>query len=216
VIVFFTPPQDQGDVEKLRALGVDVRLVENSTNAFAAFDEKRHFGEKTWISTVEDDTVVFLDCDTLVFGDIRDVTRGDFQFKARPGTSQVRQPEWRELFERFGEAHMDWMPNAGFLVFKRGLHREIGETWREYVQTDLKYQHGVNHKEQYALALAVGDSDLERMSEKEHVMLWNNEYPADGIVYHVGKTLENLIESGPETFRESMKSGLENIIQGNI
>lgn len=194
VVVFFTPPRESDHVQQLEQLGVEVRIVENETEAFTAFTEPQHYGEKTQIRTLTDDTVVFLDCDTLILGDIRRVIRGDFQFKARPGTSQVRQPEWRELFERFDEPYLNWMPNAGFLVFKDGLHREIGMKWRNYVASDLQYRHGVNHLEQYALALAVSGADTERMDPNEHVMLWNGEYPSEGIVYHVGKTIEQKLE----------------------
>lgn len=189
IVVFFTPPREDAHVQWLEGLGVDVRTVENRTDAFTAFDASQHYGEKTWLSTLNDDTVVFLDCDTLVLGDIETVLRGEFQFKARPGTSQVRQQGWRELFDRFDEPYLDWMPNAGFLVFKDGLHQEIGEAWRTYVQSDLEYRHDVNHKEQYALALAVGGSDAVQMTPNEHVMLWNDEFHPNGIVYHVGKVL---------------------------
>lgn len=212
IVVFFTPPREEAHIEYLRQLGVDIRLVENSTNAFTAFDTKQHYGEKTWLSTIEDDTVVFLDCDTLIFGDILEVVKGDFQFKARPGTSEVRQPEWRNLFNRFDEEYLDWMPNAGFLIFKSGLHREIGDTWRHYVQTDLEYQHDVNHKEQYALALAVGGADTEQMSPKDHVMLWNNEYSEDGIVYHIGNAIENNLD----TTKKRLDHSIIDEIIGNL
>ena len=210
VIVFFTPPRERQHVENIRELGVDVRLVENSTNAFAAFDTEQHYGEKTWISTIEDNTVIFLDCDTFIFGDIREVVQGDFQFKAREGTSKVRQPEWQDLFERFNEPYMDWMPNAGFLIFKDGLHQEIQDTWRNYVQTELEYQHDVNHKEQYALALAVSGADTTQMTTEEHVMLWNDEYPGNGYVYHLGNTIESLIEKDQNSLWQKVISKLEN------
>lgn len=212
IVVFFTPPRDDEQVQWLEGLGIDVRLVENSTNAFKAFSTERNYGEKTWVSTLEDDIAVFLDCDTLVFNDIDQVIQGNFQFKARPGTSKVRQPEWKELFKRFDEEYMDWMPNAGFLIFKEGLHREVGDKWRKYVQCDLEYQHNVNHKEQYALALAVGHANTVQMTPKEHVMLWDREYPSDGIVYHIGKVIENNIDSPPDTSQELILSVLKNMI----
>lgn len=213
IVVFFTPPRDDEHIKRLKSLGVDVRLVENSTDAFAAFDTKQHYGEKTWLTTIDDETVCFLDCDTLVFGDIKEVIRGDFQFKARPATSQVRQPEWQELFQRFDESYIDWMPNAGFLIFKQGIHKDIGKKWRDYIQTELNYQHDVNHKEQYALALAVGSADTVQMDTDEHVMLWNNEYPPDGIVYHIGKIFDS---ESPNTFKGNLYVGLQKLMQGNI
>lgn len=217
IIVFFTPPRESRHIEQLAALGVNIEKRQNSTNAFKAFDTEQHYGEKTHISSIRDDTVVFLDCDTLVFRDITKVIEGDFEFKARPGTSPVRQPEWKQLFDRFGEQYLNWMPNAGFLVFKNSLHRKIGDKWREYIQTDLEYQHGAtNHKEQYALALAVGDSNYIQMSTTEHVMLWNNEFPPNGIVYHAGKSLENdPKQTAPDTFKGNILVGLQNLLGGN-
>ena len=204
IVVFFTPPRDNSDTKRLEQLGVDLRLVENTTDAFTAFDTEQHYGEKTWLTTIEDDTVVFLDCDTVIFDDIQTVIKGDFDFKARPGTSEVLQPNWRDLFERFDEEYLDWMPNAGFLVFKNGLHREIGDKWRKYIQTDLNYQHRANHKEQYALALSVGNSNVEKMTSKEHVMLWNDEYPASGVVYHIGNTIEEKLGGGSLTLKRDI------------
>lgn len=215
IVVFFTPPRDDEHVESLEALGVDLRLVENVTDAFVAFDDPQHYGEKTWISTLDDDTVVFLDCDTLVFDDVRDVIRGDFEFKARQDTSQVRQPAWRELFERFDEPYLDWMPNAGFLVFKRGLHRRIGDTWRKYIQTELEYQHEVNHKEQYALALAVGGAETVQMTPEEHSMAWGGEFPPDSVVCHIGKLFEREY-TAPDTFKGNLAVGLRRLAQGKL
>lgn len=204
IVVFFTPPRDNTETEYLKQLGVDLRLVENTTDAFAAFDTEQHYGEKTWLTTIEDDTVVFLDCDTLIFGDIRDVIEGEFDFKARPGTSEVLQPGWRKLFDRFNEEYLEWMPNAGFLIFKNGIHREIGDKWRKYIQTDLNYRHRANHKEQYALALCVGNSKTEEMTTNEHVMLWNDEYPTSGVVYHIGNTIEDKLGKNSLTLKRDM------------
>lgn len=216
--VFFTPPRDDRHIEQLAALGVDIEKHPNSTNAFKAFDTEQHYGEKTYVSSISDNTVVFLDCDTLVFRDITGVIKGDFEFKARPGTSPVRQPEWKQLFDRFDEQYLNWMPNAGFLIFKNGLHQKIGNKWREYIQTDLGYQHGAtNHKEQYALALAVGDSSCVQMGTTEHVMLWNNEFPPDGIVYHAGKSLESdPKQTAPDTFKGNLLAGFQKLLNGKI
>jgi hypothetical protein len=192
IIVFFTPPREENQVEALQSLGIDVRTVENSTDSFRVFDTKqeRHYGEKTWISTVEDDTVVFLDCDTLVFGDITEVIEGDFQFKARRGedAEQLRkQKEWEKMFERFNEQYIDWMPNTGFLIFKQGTHKQIGDKWRKYINKDFEFNHGnMNLKEQYTLSLVIGSLDVEKMGIETHAMLWRDEFVSDGVVYHTG------------------------------
>jgi len=194
IIVFFTPPRDEMHVEKLEALGVDVRKRENRTDEIVAFERPQNYGEKTWLSTVDDTEVVFLDCDTFVLGDIRETLKGDFEFKARED-EKIRQPEWSKMFERFDEPYLDWMPNAGFMIFKNNLHRRIGDKWTEYIHKELGYRHEFNHKEQYALALAVSGAETTKMSSSEHAMFWYDEFPSNGIVYHSGKELEKNIEA---------------------
>ncbi|MEF8880844.1 MAG: hypothetical protein V5A72_03375 [Candidatus Nanohaloarchaea archaeon] len=189
IVVFFTPPIEDIHVEKLKSLGVDVKIKNNCTDEFVAFDEPQHYGEKTWITEIEDSQVVFLDCDTFVLGDIRKALKGNFEFKARED-EKVHQPEWSKMFERFDEPYIDWMPNAGFLIFKNNIHKKIGDTWRRYIQKDLGYSHDFNHKEQYALALAVGEANCVMMDSSEHAMFWKDEFPSDGMVYHSGKELE--------------------------
>lgn len=198
IIVFYTPPRNKDHIETLEDLGVQVEVVNNRTDSFQAFESgsERHYGEKTWVSEVDAEDVVFLDCDTLIFGDITEVLEGEFDVKARPGTSEVVEDEWKKMFERFGESYIDWMPNAGFLVFKNGVHKELGDKWMKYLHTELGYEQEANHKEQYALALSIGSLNVVEMSQSEHVMLWNNEYPTEGIVVHAGKSLdESVVES---------------------
>lgn len=189
IIVFFTPPREQRHIDAFNRLGVDLRLVNTRTEPFEAFEGQQHYGEKTWLCTIPDETVIFLDCDTLVLNDIKFALEGDFEFKARPGTSAVRKPEWRELFDRFDQPYINWMPNTGFMIFKSGIHREIEDVWLKFLDTDLDYRHNVNHKEQYSLALAIGKYNTKQMNSSEHAMLWN-ELCRNPLVYHIGKTFE--------------------------
>lgn len=215
IIVFFTPPRDEKHIKNLRSLDIDLRLVETKTKAFDAFGEKRHYGEKTRVCEICDDTVVFLDCDTFILDDITKLLRGNFEFKARPGTSKVQQPEWQELFKKYNQPYLDWMPNAGFLIFKNGIHHHIQNDWIRFISEDLGYQHAVNHKEQYALALSIGKYDVQKMNVKEHVMVWNGEFPHDGVVYHTGKSLESQ-DFVPKTFKGNLHMALKNLIKGKI
>jgi hypothetical protein len=203
IIVFATPPIESTDIRPLERLGVDVRQVEPATDPFAAFDEyPKSYGEKTHLCDIDSDTVVFLDCDTLIYDDPEQLTQGDFDFKARPGTaSEINESGWRNLFERYDKPVMSWMPNAGVLVFKNGIYQELKHEWRQYLSDQLGYSKGVNHKEQYALALAVSEYHTERMSPHEHVFEWDGERPTNGIVYHVGRTFD----SRPRGIQETVK-----------
>lgn len=187
IVVFYTPPHDDRDKQKLEELGVDLRLVDNRSQPFSISSGKPgYYGEKTHIGAIEDETAVFLDCDTLVLGDITETIEGDFDFKARPGTAPINDSKWETMFSRFDRPVHEWMPNAGFMIFKNGTHKKIENEWLEFVNTDLGFTTSVaHHQEQYALALTLSEYDTKRMAPHEHVMEWNGEFPRDGIVYHL-------------------------------
>lgn len=188
IVVYYTPPYNDQDEEKLRELGINLIKEENETNPFNIFEgeNKSHYGEKIKSTQLDCQNLVFLDCDTVILNDIRKVLEGGFDVKARPGTTGEEDEEWRNLFERFDEEYLDFMPNAGFLVFKNRTHQDIGEKWLEYVNTDLEYDRGVNHQEQYALALATGDKEWKKMSSEEHTFGWEEEPGPETVVYHKG------------------------------
>jgi hypothetical protein len=200
ISVFYTPPYDEHDEEQLEKLGVNLIKKQNQTESFNinTGDEEGHYGEKTNLCNIESENVVFLDCDTLILEDIWKVIEGDFEFKARPGDAGVHEENWRKMFERFDEEYMDWMPNAGFLIFKNEIHKQIGEKWLNYTNKDLKYERkNMNHQEQYALALSVSEYNIQKMTEDEHVMEWADKPNATGTVYHY-------ITPNPQTFWEHL------------
>ena len=123
--LFYTPPHDEYDERELKKLDVNLIKKENKTEGFSIHsgDEQGHYGEKVNLCTIEAENVVFLDCDTLILEDIWKVIEGDYDFKARPGNSGINEQKWTEMFEREGEEYMDWMPNAGFMIFKNNTHK---------------------------------------------------------------------------------------------
>lgn len=200
--IFYTPPYDKEDEETLRETGAEIIKKENQTEAFNVSRSlpERHYGEKINLCSLEEENVVFLDCDTVVGNNIWEVLEGDFEFKARPAHRFNDKKEWRKMFEKFDRPYMDWMPNAGFLIFKQNAHNRIQEDWARFVSEDLDFQLGkVNHHEQYALALAVADLKTHEMSSNEHVLEWNDEKVADAYVYHIeqsaGSSLVNLLKN---------------------
>ena len=48
IIVFYTPPYDEDDEERLRETGVEIVKKDNETDSFSMFgsDEAGHYGEK--------------------------------------------------------------------------------------------------------------------------------------------------------------------------
>jgi hypothetical protein len=190
IIVFYTPPRESEHIEMLENLGVDLRLKEHRSRAFSMGrkDPESYYTDKTWLCTVEDDEVIFLDCDTVVLDDPREILKGEFEFKARPGSfsSEKSDKKWRREFEKRDLPVMDWMPNAGVLAFKNGSHREIEDDWLKHLKYDYDFGEGNRHLEQYALALSVSGKDIQKMTRKEHTYGWENEINSQSIFYHIG------------------------------
>lgn len=217
IIVFYTPPRREDHRQALESLGVDVREVDNVTNPFAMGETSKpsYYGEKVRIGTIDSDTVVFLDCDTIVLDDPVPVLEGSFDFKARPGSYHVPKSEWKALFDKYGEEFLDWMPNAGFMVFKNGTHKKIRTDWRKYIAEEIELpSSNVRHGEQYALALAISSYETAKMAPTEHVMRWENEAPADGIVYH--GYYPSWKDSGTHSFKHYAMAAAKELLKGNF
>lgn len=184
--VYYTPPRTDGDLETLRDLGVNVELVENEVEPFALniIGEPVPYGEMWHLCKSEADTVVWVDNDTVVTRDIWEVVEGDFDFKARPEEDKSDDPGWYEMFERFGREPMDWRFNAGFLVFRNGLHREVKDEWKEFMESDMGYYDAPTMQDAHGLALCVSEYDCEKMTPQEHVMEWGDDPTANGYLYH--------------------------------
>lgn len=189
VVVAFTPPYEEKHVEEMKSLGVTVWEKEHKVEQFRnnEYEDLRSYGDKLWITEIETENAVLLDCDTLVLGNIWEVLEGDFEFKAREGLKNFEE-DWDETCEKFEEPYIDWMPNAGFLVFKNNLHKEIKEKWENHyseLENRSYVKEGGIHREQTALALAVSSESYTKMDETEHLREWCDEITTDSTVYHL-------------------------------
>jgi hypothetical protein len=200
--IFYTPPYSEEDEKTLEATGAEIIKKDNQTEAFNVSRSlpERHYGEKINLCSLDEDNVVFLDCDTVVGNNIWEVLEGDFEFKARPAHRFKDDNAWKKMFDKRDRPYLDWMPNAGFLIFKQKAHKKIQDIWTDLVSQDLEFQMGkVNHHEQYALALAVSDLKTHEMSEKDHVFEYRDEKIPDAYVYHVdhaaGSNMINLVKN---------------------
>lgn len=204
--IFYTPPYNDEDEQALRETGAEIIKKENQTEAFNVSRSlpERHYGEKINLCSLEEENVVFLDCDTVVGNNIWEVVEGDFEFKARSGNIPS-QEEWSKLFQQNKEKMLGWMPNAGFLIFKDGFHNEISDKWAEYVGRNLIEDEKINHHEQYALALAVSGGSLEKMSEKEHVYEWKDEKTPDAYVYHIEQAAGSSMINAAKNYLKRLK-----------
>ena len=185
--VFYSPPFDEKDQKEIENLGVNLHKVENTTSKFrmGKLSDERHFGEKINLCKIDAKNVVFLDCDTLILSDPWNSIRGNFEFKARPDSAGITKG-WENLFRKENKNYVDWMPNAGFMIFKNNSHKKISKEWKDFLKKEYDYRcNGQYHKEQIALALAVSELKLEKMNRKEHVFEWENEKVSEGIVHHL-------------------------------
>lgn len=187
VHVFLTPPVRNEDQKRFEKLGVTVHIEEpDFPGGFRTRlgDSRAEYAEKWKLTKVDADTVVFLDCDTVVLDDLSHVVEGNFDFKARP--LDANDPErWRRIFDQHDESYRPWYPNTGFLVFKNRTHERIKNRWERYIRSDIPYYVEGYTKEQFALALATADCEFEPMTPQEHVMEWLDETHTDGYLYHL-------------------------------
>lgn len=187
IVVFFTPPISQEDVQRIENLGVEVREKPHyipKSMQVGKYDSPSYYSDKFYFTQVNSENVVFLDCDTLIKGDIRQVLKGDFQFKAR-----LVPTDYGEKWKSFAKNHVDNpVPefNGGFLIFKDYLHKDIKADFAYFLKKNLdKDRFGdSNTHDQYALSLALGnalesDSEIERMNQEEHSFAWMDERFSD-------------------------------------
>lgn len=210
VHLFFTPPVRDGDIEQFKNLGVTVHVEEpDFPGGFRTRlgDSRAEYAEKWKLTKVDADTVVFLDCDTVVLDDLTDVIEGDFEVKARP--LDANDPErWRRVFDRYGESYRPWYPNTGFLVFKNRTHERIKDRWEGYIRAEIPYYVEGYTKEQFALALATADCEFEPMTPQEHVMEWLDETCTDGYLYHLA--------NGDISVRQELLNAIDGTLPASI
>ena len=220
VIVFYTPPRSEVNLNKLSDLAVVVKK-DNITKPFY-FERNRfgRYGEKIHLCDVDCPTVIFLDGDTIVKKDIRELLRDEYDFSARVGTAyhDFNQYIWMNMFKRIKKEPIP-MPNTGFMIFKDYTHKEIRDEWLRYINNPhLPNPHPECYlKEQYALALAISGKKIKWMSEKEHLFGWTSERDEtiDSYVIHLGhnrrrnyktenKTLKGIISVKTKKIRHAI------------
>lgn len=187
VHIYFTPPIEEKHTSLFEHLGVTVHERDPAfPGGFRTRlgSPKAGYAEKWWLTECEADTAVFLDCDTIILGDLKEVIKGDYELKARRIDASDPQ-RYRQLFMSVDREPQEWYPNTGFLVFKNGLHRQIRNEWRKFIESEIPYYSEGFTKEQYALALATTDRAFEPMTPEEHVMEWLNETTTEGYVHHL-------------------------------
>ena len=190
IVVFCTPPIREKNIHALSRNAVVVESENLTEPFFMAKGKCGRYGEKIHLCDVDSSRVVFLDCDTVVKKDPRELLDGDFDFSARIGSGyyEFNQYVWMKMFEKIGKDPIP-MPNTGFMIFKNNVHKEIRDEWLKYINSPfLPNPHPSGFpKEQYALALAISGKRIRWMSKKEHAFGWKKEeLNIDTYVLHLG------------------------------
>jgi len=183
IIIFLTEPIVLEELLFLTRRGYDVRIRHKTEWKFAS---------KNYLCDIQDDDVIFLDCDTVAKKDPA-LLLGDFVFSARPGTSNKRfNYHWKDTLEKYG-LHTVPMFNSGVVVFRQGIHRVMAKTWKSFLDMYIDRTLVPPHKDrtmlnQYALSLAVAahvpPSGIKYMTHTEHGYNWMRE-STDTIIYHL-------------------------------
>lgn len=180
--VFATPPISSEDLDHIRQLAGDVRSVDHYSDPVAKGprSEPLYYTDKLHACKLDVDDLVLLDTDTIVLSDPIELLN-DAKLSARPGNLSYSDQNWAQIGADYGGI-LEWLPNAGVLVFREGYHQQIEDEWNDALE--IRHELNTSWTEQHALAVAASDATTSKLSHTDHVMMWNDEYPADGIVYH--------------------------------
>ena len=110
IIIFYTPPRTLEDEVFLSKYDLRERPKMELGGTYDPQMTRSYFEE------IEDDILFFLDTDTEMFRDPRDLLEGDFDMRC----------EARTDVEGY-EAHV----GTQFFIFKNGTHRKIAKLWRD-------------------------------------------------------------------------------------
>jgi len=163
---------------------------------------------KIEITDIKSRNLIFLDCDTLVMRDIRELLDGDYDFFAREepcrSVNGQMKPTWDEDIWKYNlkefEKNTDALPyNDGFMIFKNNLHNKIKDEYLKfylmYNKKQLKSPNTVDdmHYNEFALSMAVANYHCRNMNEEHHWYGWRNETPRiKPYVIHIGTNKSGL------------------------
>jgi hypothetical protein len=118
IIIFYTPPYKPEDKVFLSKYELRERPKMELGGGYDPQMTRSYFEE------IEDDILFFLDTDTEMFRDPRDLLEGDWDIRC----------EARTDVEGY-EAHI----GTQFFIFKNGTHRKIAKLWRQkYLEAESK------------------------------------------------------------------------------
>ena len=208
IIIFYTPPRNYKTYNKLKKRA-EVKEVDNISEPFWFTNNRGYLraGEKIHLCNVNNENIIFLDCDTIVKRNPLELLNYDFDFMGRiekRAMAKFDLKKWNNMFKKFNKKPIP-MFNTGFMIFKNYTHRKIKNDWIKYSFMDLPKIHPLTYqKEQYALSLALSVFKIKYMSNREHAFRWYDEEKINTYILH-GTHKKTLLRTIKTKIRKSLK-----------
>lgn len=157
-------------------------------------NEEYWLANKTYISEVESEEIVFLDTDTIIQEPLGYLTDSKCDVIARRATASTLsswdESAWEEYLADNGVSTKIPVLNAGLLVFRGGIHRGMGEEWSKFMLEAWRRRLFGNgyHADQWSLPVALGraEASYSLLGPKDHAFAWEGDDPNGATVYHTG------------------------------
>lgn len=147
---------------------------------------------KTYLCDSEYDTVVFLDVDTLVIGNIDEVYRDrDVDLIARCAprveTDHYDEEKWERRIAAYNCPGYPYL-SSGFMVFQNHSHERIKQRWIGVTKHILNGESPDWHANQdaFSIACCAEGLTLGLMEKRDHAYAMIGEPPENSVVYHLG------------------------------
>jgi hypothetical protein len=150
---------------------------------------------KTYLCQVESEDVLFLDTDTIIQEPIGEmIEKKEGEVVARRSTARTLsswdEQEWKKYLDENGVATEIPVLNAGFLIFRGGIHQGMGREWSKIMLDAWRRRLFGNgyHADQWSLPVVLGrrEADCSLLGPKDHAFAWEGNDPDGATVYHTG------------------------------
>jgi len=168
------------------------------------------FRYKIEMCDIDADNIVFLDCDTIIMDDPKELIDGDFDVMGRQEPCMAYegekrpswdQEEWERQLKRFGKPTDSIAYNDGFIILKNGIHKKIKKDfikyYKMYANGELKSPNTTDdsHHNAFALSLALAGYKAKHMNTHHHWYGWRAENFTSSdktYVLHIGTSKNDL------------------------
>jgi len=212
------------DYIKVFSVGGELKFLEN-LNLPIQFESVRdkndkYFPEnKTYITSINEERIIYLDADTIVLKPIQKVYGGvnvDFigRYTHYYESEGFEEERWNKILERNNTKYSPYF-NSGFIIFQNYSQKELKSEWEILSRRNLKNMKerelmGKRVSEQIALSACISKNGLsvKKMKKKEHVYGWETtpkdlDTNEEEVVYHTGSRGGRYVKYATSVLRKS-------------